>query len=403
MPSNKTMFAIIALAFLCTPCCSYQKNKNRSRTVDLLLSSPPQSLTRSLEMARAVTKTKSIAAMVIRGDGTAEGAVSNAADGTNPVTIETRFSIGSCTKMFIAGCVFKLIESNRLSLDDRLQKLLYDTGNLGDSHKSRINPTIRVKDLLCHRTGIRDYLEDPTYYIAIYASPTSTWDYARTLTCVGPPDYAYDSADTGKNAFKYSNTNYILLGMVIEQLTGKKVRESLSDHFLAPLGLRSTYMAGVDPYPGLKSIPGDMAIGYEKDIWGNWVKSSTYITEDATALYSSTWTCGNMVSTAGDMARWVKEYYLLQRTKGYLASDRFKAGSISSDYFTGRTFGYGIECVRHRGGAVLWGHTGTIMGFNSLVFHIPAKDISVAVLINDHYPDRWTILHVILEYINALP
>ncbi len=403
MRSNKSLFAIIALAVLCTQCCSYHKNKNKSRTLALLLSAPPQSLAQALDIARTATKTKSISAMIIRGDGTTESAVSNAADGTNPVTIDTRFSIGSCTKMFIAGSIFKLIEANRLNLDDTLQKLLYDKVILNDSHKSRIDPTIRVKDLLYHRTGIRDYLEDATYYTAVYASPNSSWDYIKTLSYVGSPDYTYDSANRGNNAFKYSNTNYILLGIVIQKATGKKVQESISEEILSPLGLNSTYMAGVDPYPGLKSIPGDMAVGYEKDIFGNWVKSSAYITEDATAMYSSTWTCGNMVSTAGDMARWVKQYYLLQQAGGYLAADCFKAGSISSDYFTGRTFGYGIECVRHRSGSELWGHTGTIMGFNSLVFYIPAKDISVAVLINDHYPERWTILHIILEYVNALP
>ncbi|MBP7735650.1 MAG: beta-lactamase family protein [Spirochaetes bacterium] len=403
MRSNKSLFAVIALAVLCTQCCSYYKNKNKSRTLALLLSAPPQSLDQAIDIARTVTKTKSISAMIIRGDGTAEGAVSNAADGTNPVTIDTRFSIGSCTKMFIAGSVFKLIEANKFSLDDTLQKLLYETGMLGDSHKSRINPSIRVKDLLYHRTGIRDYLADATYYTAVYASPNSAWDHIKTLSYVGSPDYTYDNANRGNNAFKYSNTNYILLGMVIEQATGIKVQESISEYFLSPLGLGSTYMAGVDPYPGLKSIPGNMAIGYEKDIFGNWVKSSAYITEDATAMYSSTWTCGNMVSTAGDMARWVKQYYQLQRSKGYLAADFFKAGAVSSDYFTERTFGCGIEYVRHRSGAELWGHTGTIMGFNSLVFHIPAKDLSVAVLINDHYPERWTILHIILEYVNAMP
>ncbi len=398
MQSKKSMIVFIALAIISGQCCTYHKNK--TLTAAALTLTRHTSLRQAADAARTLSGTKSISAAIIRHDGTIETTAANAPNGSNPVSADTRFSIGSCTKTFIAACVFKQIEEKKLNLRDTIKKLLYDTAVLDESMKSRIDPNIRIKDLLNHRTGIDDYL-GPSYYTAVYADPNDSWDYHKTLTHVGSPVYAYDSVNPGNNVFDYSNTNYIILGIILEHVTGKRVMESLTRHFLTPLGLNSTYMAGVEPHLGLTSIPGTMAVGYE-NVLGSWVKSSTYISPDAVAVYSSTWTCGNMVSTALDMARWIRHYYNLQRGYGYLADELFSPGPISSSYFTEKKFGYGIEHIRHVSGCDLWGHTGTIIGFNSLVFYLPQKDISVAILINDHRSERWKILHIFLEYLNSL-
>ncbi len=390
MRSRTIIFPIIA--------CCVLSAFSRAGAAD---SSPDRRIefSRLLETARSKAGTRSISAALILHDGTVITAAANRHGAGNPVTPDTRFSIGSCTKTFIAACVFKLIELHKLSLDDTIQKLLYGPGILAGSYKDKIDPRIRVRDLLGHRTGLDDYL-GVSYYQAIYAKPDRLWDRAMTLSHVGSPVYAYDHVSPGNNAFRYSNTNYILLGMIVEGVSGKKVSDLLTGIYLAPLGLTSTYLAGAEPYRGLKSIPGDMAVGYEK-VLGSWIKSSTYVGRDAVAVYSSTWTCGSMISTARDMARWARYYYNLQRTGGYCTDAMLSPGRISSRYFTEKKFGYGIERVRHRDGLELWGHTGTIIGFNCMVFYIPAKDISVAVLINEHHPNRWAIMSTIIEYINT--
>lgn len=400
MQTKRTGIILLALAIASTQCCTYhKKNKSKSLATALALGRYA-TLQEAADAARTRAGTRSISAAILRHDGSMETAVSNAPDGANPVASDTRFSIGSCTKMFIAASIFRLIEAGKLGLDDTLQKVLYDTLVLDESMKPRIDPAIRIRDLLDHRSGIDDYL-GTSYYSAIYGGPGELWDYNRTLSYVDSPVYAYDSADPANNEFDYSNTNYIILGILLERVTGKKALDTLNRDFLVPLGLDSTYMAGVEPHLGLTSIPGTMAVGYE-NVLGSWVKSSTYVSRDAVAVYSSTWTCGNMVSTAADMAKWIRHYYNLQRGYGYLAGAYFSPGPLSTSYFTEKNFGFGIEQVKHVSGCELWGHTGTIIGFNSLVFHIPSKDISLAVLINDHRPERWKILHVFMEYILSL-
>jgi hypothetical protein len=68
--------------------------------------------------------------------------------------------------------------------------------------------------------------------------------------------------------------------------------------------------------------------------------------------------------------------------------------------FSDKKYGYGIEYFKHSSNIELWGHTGTILGFRSLVFYLPKKDISLALLFNGHRIDRWEILDLVVDYIN---
>src|SRR4030042_1703453 len=396
--SNRIISLIIAFSLFSTFSCNHDTENSRK---PLLISSNgpviPDTYTREfqnvLETARSTTGTKSISATILLGDGSELSAVANVSGDTDAVTSDMHFSVGSCTKTYVTEFVFKLIEQNRLTLDDTLQVLMYDTGILNEEYKSKIDPHIRIKDLLNHRTGIDDFLGD-YYYIDICFDLNSVWDPYKTLSYVTEPYYTYNYIDPEKNQFSHSNTDFILLGLIIENITGKKILSVINKYILNPLNMKDTYMAGVDPYWGLTSIPGPNAIGFEKVI-DTWIASSELITEDAIAVYSSTWTSGNMISTAPELARWAKVYYQYQLRNGYIDGNEFNEGDISSSHFKERKFGYGIEYLKHERNSELWGHTGTIIGFNSLMFYMPSKDISIAILINDHRILRWDILDAI--------
>jgi D-alanyl-D-alanine carboxypeptidase len=362
----------------------------------------------ALDDARIQAGTKSISAAIVLGDGKELTAVSNEEGDPDAVTSDMNFSVASVTKMFIAACVIKLVEEKKLSFDDTLQKLLYDPNipdtkhKLNSSFSSKIAPLIRVKDLLHHTTGIDDFLGDQ-YYVDIAYNVYDKWTPVEILGYVTSPNYTYDSDNPENNLFAYSNTDYILLGMIIENVSNKKVFSVVSDYFLKPLKMNSTYMVGVDPYWGLTSIPDPKAIGFEyyDETVGGWVKTSTIVDVDAFALYTSTWTSGNMRSTAIEMARWAKYYYHYQFDKGYLNNDALKSCFIISQYLSKKKYGYGIEYFKHYNGYEFWGHTGTIAGFRSLVFYLPKKDISIALLFNEHRPDRWEVFDLMLKYIDA--
>lgn len=362
-----------------------------------------EELAARLEKARSSSVTKSISAAVITGDGAVYTAVANQDGDLNAVTSDMLFGIASCTKMFTAACAFRLIEEGLFGLDNTLQDLLYDTGVLDDDFKTCINPRIRVRDLLNHTTGLDDYL-GYYYYYGIWLDVALMWNPLMTLSYVEEPFYEYDADNPENNEFNYSNTDYILLGMIIENIAGNEIYNLMRSYFLDPLKLVNTFMVGIGQYPGLTSLPGILAIGFEPtaddDSWEKaWIMSSYYIGLAATALYSSTWTSGNMVSDSADMARWVRYFYRYQEALGYLTDEAFNTAAESSDFFTERKFGYGIEYVKHESGTELYGHTGTIMGYSSMVFYMPEKDVSIALLINDHYIWRWGILHVVVDYV----
>jgi Beta-lactamase class C and other penicillin binding proteins len=370
-------------------------------------------LQKILDDARQPTESKSISVSIILSNGSEMNVVSNRVGDPDAVTTDMHFSIGSATKMFVAASIFKLIEEKKLTFDDTLQDLLYNTDIPDTKHKldsqfiSRIDPHIRIKDLLNHTTGIDDFLGSD-YYYDLVMDLDAKWDPAKTISYVTSPSYTYDYANPENNSFFYSNTDYIILGMIIENITGKKIYSVINDYFLTPLKMDNTFMAGVDPYWGLTSIPGPNAVGFEENLDGSWTKSSDVqifnlrmIDENAIPLYSSTWTSGNMISTAREMARWVKYFYHYQLDSGYINDEALITGYLLSLDFTEKKYGYGIEYFKHTSNCELWGHTGTILGFRSLIFYLPKKDISLALLFNGHRIDRWEILDIVVDYINA--
>lgn len=411
MHSGKIVFAILTLTLFTCLNCENESSNSMGGLIPIPLythSGDASEFQMTLEVARAASISRSISAAVVFGDGTELADVANRSVEPFPVTSDMLFSIGSCTKMFTAASIFELIRQGLLSMDDTLVNLLYNPGILDkNDFEDVIDPHIRVRDLLNHTSGIDDYLCDSySLAVSILGSPAAVWDPLDTLSYVGDPKYEYDSDNPSNNECLYSNTDYILLGMIIEHITGKSFHDVVDEYFVAPLGLDRTCMAGVAPYLGLTDIPFPRAIGFEKWIDESlnyyWDFSSEIISEDAIALYSSTWACGNMQSTALDMARWARYYYHYQKDHGYLAAESFHPAGIQSGFFTERKFGYGNEYLKHDSGTELWGHTGTITGFNSLVFYWPEKDAGIAILINDHRIFRWDALHYIIEYINKI-
>jgi D-alanyl-D-alanine carboxypeptidase len=356
----------------------------------------------ALDKARTTAGTKSIAGTILLGNGTEVSAVSNADNDRFPVSADMHFSIASCTKTFIAGCIFKLIEEKRLTMDDTLQALLYDAGILAGSDKTKFDPQIKICNLLNHTSGIEDFLNF-RYYYQVVRDMRANWTPHKTLSYISSKNHPYNHIDSDQNSFYYTDANYVLLGMIIEHVAGNKIEAVVSDYFLKPLNLQNTYMAGVLPYLKLSSIPEPNATGFIF-VFIRWIPARSLFGKDLTALYSSLWTSSNMVSTPAEMARWIKYYYQYQIRNGYILDKAFHLSTEAtkeSIYFKEIKFGYGLEYLKHRSGSELWGHTGTIMGFRSLAFCMPEKDLSIAIMINDGFAARWDIMNIVIEYINS--
>jgi D-alanyl-D-alanine carboxypeptidase len=144
------------------------------------------------------------------------------------------FGIGSITKTFIAALTLQLVEEEQLSLDDSLHQWL--------PAYQYINSTITIRQLLNHTSGIDDFLNtSDEWFFAMLVDPWKFWTPEEVLTSfLGPPAF------TPGTQWGYSNTNYILLGMIINQITQTEISTEMRNRFGEPLGMNSTFLAVED-------------------------------------------------------------------------------------------------------------------------------------------------------------
>ncbi|HDR4909517.1 TPA: beta-lactamase family protein, partial [Bacillus cereus] len=203
-----------------------------------------------------------------------------------PMKTDFRFRIGSTTKTFIATVLLQLAGENRLNLDDSIEKWLPGIiqGNGYDGNQ------ITIRQILNHTSGIAEYLKSKDYDIM----DTKKLYTAEELVKMGislPPDFA-----PGKG-WSYSNTGYVILGILIEKVTGNSYAEEVENRIVEPLELSNTFLPGNSTV-----IPGtNHARGYERYDGESELKDVTYSYPGSSD--------GDMISTADDLNKFFS--YLL--------------------------------------------------------------------------------------------
>ncbi|MDA2275579.1 serine hydrolase, partial [Bacillus cereus] len=197
-----------------------------------------------------------------------------------PMKTDFRFRIGSVTKTFTATVVLQLVGENRLKLDDYIEDWLPGViqGNGYDGNK------ITIRQILNHTSGIAEYSRSKD---ADFTDTKKSYT-AEDLVKMGislPPDFA-----PGKG-WSYSNTGYVLLGILIEKVTGNSYAEEIENRIIEPLKLSNTFL------PGNSSvIPGtNHARGYVQPDGASELKDVTYYNPSAGS------SAGDMISTADDL------------------------------------------------------------------------------------------------------
>ena len=268
---------------------------------------------------------------------------------------QDKVHIGSITKTVIATVVLQLAAEGRLSLNDSVQKWLPGVITGHGYHPAQIT----IRQLLQHTSGLRDYAADPRFQTV--RALEKTWRPRQLIDVavrLGPPVHGW----------LYSNTNYILLGMIIQKVTGHSPITEIRHRILAPLGLHDTSFPLTS-----KRIPGLHAHGYYGPI-------------DVTNLVSpsTAWTAGAMISTVGDVAR----FYRALLTGRLLppAQQRELLAAIPVDdpgeLFT-EHYGLGIYRVQLPCGTA-WGHDGGYPGgFKTFAYTSPDGSRQAVMVYND--------------------
>ncbi|GAA0574097.1 beta-lactamase family protein [Kribbella sandramycini] len=252
----------------------------------------------------------------------------------------SRVRIGSNTKPFTATVVLQLVGEGKLALEDPIEKYLPGLVR-GDGIDGR---RITVRQLLQHTSGIPEYHDltpdyPPTRHT--YWEPRDLVDIALQKKALFPPGEGYT----------YSNTNYILAGLLVQKVTGRPLGEEITRRVIEPAGLRDTYW----PALGDQQIHGPHPTGYFQGA-------------DITELDPSiAWAAGGMVGTPADMNR-----FLVALLQGKLLKPAQLEQMLKTVDSTGRDsagksgYGLGIAAVPLSCGGVAWGHGGQIYGYETL-------------------------------------
>jgi D-alanyl-D-alanine carboxypeptidase len=317
-------------------------------------------LQRALDSVRTVQRVPGVsAAVLIPGQGVWLG-VSGVSSKTPSVNVqpEMLFGIGSNTKAFVSTTILSLVDAGLLSLDDSLSKWLPPYPNITGS--------VTIRQLLNMTSGLYDYLNDSNAQgDSVAANPTRLWtpeELIRTFT--GPP------RKLPGGAYTYCNTNYVLLGMVINKITGKSVSSQIRQRILTPLSLDHTFLEVEEQYTDPVVHPWDSGIDFASI--------------PVTAHFSTLWTAGGIMSTAENMARWAKALY-----EGAVISPSARAqmltfvpaSSTQTTGFVWNGYGLGVRRGAYYGKTVL-GHVGAVMGYVSITGYFPTTGVSAVVLFN---------------------
>ena len=290
---------------------------------------------------------KGVAAAVVFPDGSVwSGAYGNY--GEESLTTDVLFEIGSNTKTMVAATILLLEEDNKLSLSDTLYKYLTPLDN--------ISYGITVEQLLNHTSGLYNYTNHPDFGAYVNSNWGSTVTPEEVLRrFVDAPE-----AKPGEG-WAYSNTNYVLLGQLIEKIEGKPLNEVFRERLYIPLGLEDTYFAFYDSYT---------------DIYpGTWLSNGTYLAEPGKAFMTAAWAAGAVISTPEDLAIWAHKLY----GGDLLSPSSYQKMNTTIPLGTDISYGLGMFRDVYKGKEYL-GHGGTTLQ-NSEMQYSTERDFSVATIV----------------------
>ena len=301
------------------------------------------------------------ALVVVRAPTTTRRAARGLADVSQRRLLRTtdRYRIASVTKTFVATVVLQLVGERRLRLDDPVEGRL--PGLIPNGR------AITIRQLLAHTSGLFDYGNDEAWNRARLAEPGRVWS-PRELVAIAnghSPLFAPGSS------WSYSNTNYLLLGLVVEAVTGRPLANVLASRLFRPLRLTAT------SFPAGTAIGGRYAHGYVVARPPIPAPAGTLI-DVSTLLSPSAWGAGQIVSNADDVTR-----FLAALLRGRLLRPA-QLRAMKTEVL-GSGSGLGLRIARTVCGTA-YGHEGVFPGYRNVVWASANGQRVAAVMINSDTP-----------------
>ncbi len=294
-----------------------------------------------------------------------------------PMKTTDGFSVASMSKTFVSVVVLKLAEEKKLDLDQAIASYLPSEISPHIANSSKMT----VRQLLNHTSGVAEYLETEAFKKATEKrSRQEPWTAAEAIK------YIYDAKPETPpgTKFAYTDTNYILLELIVEKTTAGTLAQAIRSHILNPLGLKYTFTELREP------IIGNVATGYGDRNKDGKLDSYANV-NDGNGLGD-----GGLVSNAEDLAKFAKALF----AKKTLLSPQMMKQLLTFTDNEGYGYGLGVERFPTPFGAS-FGHTGTAYGFVTLMAYLPNKDTTVIVLLNDQDVDIKAIAMKAVELVHS--
>jgi D-alanyl-D-alanine carboxypeptidase len=254
--------------------------------------------------------------------------------------INTKYGIGSISKMFTAALVLKATEENKISLSETLNKYFPEIKNADK---------ITIGNMLNHRSGIHNFTNDPDY-LTYHTKAISEKDMIAIIA-KAKPDFPPDS--TGG----YSNSNYVILSYILEKIYHTPYTNILNTKIIKPIGLKNTY------FGGKTNLQNNESYSYKYE--DKWVKEAE--TDPSIPMGA-----GALVSTPTDLTIFIEQLFAgkiiseKSLTLMKTPTERFGMGMFEFPYFEKKSYG----------------HTGGIDGFQSVLTYFPDEKLSIALTSN---------------------
>jgi D-alanyl-D-alanine carboxypeptidase len=289
-----------------------------------------------------------------------------------PMKADSRMLSGSVGKTFAAAVALSLAQEGKVGLDDKIEKWLG-----GEDWFSRLpnGKDITLRMLLTHSSGLTDHVNDLGFGLAVLQ---------RTRSATPDPDFHFKPRELVEfvldkkplfpagQGYSYTDTGYILVGMIIERAAGSTYYAELQKRFLDPLKLTLTVPANTRDIPGLS--PGYMSPSNPLGLPAKTVADGKMLFNPA-----NEWTGGGLATNPGDLVRWAKALYEGKAMPKPYRDDLLK--SVPCDKSGKTRYGAGVV-IQESGLGKIYGHDGWFPGYRTILVYLPARKVAIAMQTN---------------------
>jgi D-alanyl-D-alanine carboxypeptidase len=329
------------------------------------------SLQHSLDSLRGAGQFPGVTLGVTFADGRSIALASGESDTARhiPMRPTDRMLQGSVGKTYVAAVAMQLVAEGKLDLDAKIERYLghepwFD--RLPNAHD------ITVRELMRHTSGLVRYEFQPAATAALRADPFKTWTPEDRLAFIFDTRAPFAA---GKG-WEYSDTNYIVLGMILERLLGEPYYTALEKRVLVPLGLSNTIPSNTPELPGVVNGyagPNNDLGGYDASMRDGRLRVNPQFE----------WTGGGIASTADDLSRWARLLYEGRAFDPKLLPTMLDA--VPARLGPNTAYGLGV-IVRQTPDGPVWGHSGFFPGYATEMLYNPATHVAAAIQVNITQP-----------------